>query len=74
MRTMTSSVASPRCLRWQAGFTQTYQTLTPVVWHHAFVSDTDMTSWSGGSSLLLAWVMGEGLTISGDNISTAAGR
>ena len=74
MRTMTSSVASPRCLRWQAGFAITYQTLTPVVWHHAFVSDTDMTSWSGGSNLLLARVMGEGLTISGGNMSAVTGR
>jgi hypothetical protein len=67
MRTITSRVASPRRSRWQAVFTNTHQTLTPIVWHHAFVSGTDMTSWSGGSNLLLAWVMGEGLTISGDN-------
>ena len=51
MRTAISTAAPPRHLRWQA-----YQTLSPVVWHHAFVSDTHMTNWRGGSNLFLTWV------------------
>jgi hypothetical protein len=56
MRTATPA-APPRHLRWQAAFTiKAYQTLSPVVWHHAFVSDTGMTNWRGGSDLFLTWV------------------
>ena len=56
MRTATPA-APPRHLRWQAAFTiKAYQTLSPVVWHHAFVSDTHMTNWRGGSDLFLTWV------------------
>ena len=56
MRTATPA-ALPRHLRWQAAFTiKAYQTLSPVVWHHAFVSDTHMTNWRGGSDLFLTWV------------------
>jgi hypothetical protein len=57
MRTAISTAAPPRHLRWQAAFTiKAYQTLSPVVWHHAFVSDTHMTNWCGGSDLFLTWV------------------
>ena len=57
MRTAVSTAAPPRHLRWQAAFTiKAYQTLSPVVWHHAFVSDTHMTNWCGGSDLFLTWV------------------
>ena len=57
MRTAISTAAPPRHLRWQAAFTiKAYQTLSPVVWHHAFVSDTNMTNWRGGSDLFLTWV------------------
>ena len=47
MRTAISTAAPPRHLRWQAAFTtKAYQTLSPVVWHHAFVSDThDELAW-----------------------------
>jgi hypothetical protein len=54
MRTAISTAAPPRHLRWQAAFTiKAYQTLSPVVWHRAFVSDTHMTNWCGGSD---SWV------------------
>jgi hypothetical protein len=67
MRTSVANAASPRRLRWQAAFTtKTYETLSPVVWLHAFVSDTHMTNWSGGSGLLLSWATGEGLTVKRD--------
>ena len=57
MRTAISTAASPRHLRWQAAFTiKAYHPLSPVVWHHAFVSDTRMTNWRGGSDLILTWV------------------
>ena len=57
MRTAISTAAPPRHLRWQAAFTiKAYHTLSPVVWHHAFVSDTSMTNWRGGSDLFLTWV------------------
>ena len=57
MRTAVSTAAPPRHLRWQAAFTtKAYQTLSPIVWHHAFVSDTHMTNWRGGSDLFLTWV------------------
>ena len=57
MRTAISTAALPRHLRWQAAFTiKAYQALSPVVWHHAFVSDTHMTNWRGGSNLFLTWV------------------
>jgi hypothetical protein len=57
MRTDISTAAPPRHLRWQAAFTiQAYQTLSPVIWHHAFVSDTQMTNWCGGRDLILTWV------------------
>ena len=56
MRTATPA-APPRRLRWQAAFTiKAYHTLSPVVWHHAFVSDTRMTNWRGGSDRFLSWV------------------
>ena len=57
MRTAISTAAPPRHLRWQAAFiTKAYRTLSPIVWHHAFVSDTHMTNWRGGSDLFLTWV------------------
>jgi hypothetical protein len=38
MRTAISIAAPPHHLRWQAAFTiKAYQTLSPVIWHHAFV-------------------------------------
>ena len=56
MRTATPA-APPRHLRWQAAFTiKAYHTLSPVVWHHAFVSNTSMTHWRGGSDLFLTLV------------------
>ena len=56
MRTAVSNAASPRHLHWQAAFTtKAYQTSSPVLWQHVFVSDTHMTNWSGGSSLFLHW-------------------
>ena len=59
MRTAISTAAPPRHLRCQAAFTiKAYQTLSPVVWHRAFVSDTHMTNWCGGSDLFLTWVSG----------------
>ena len=58
MRTATPA-ALPRHLRWQAAFTiKAYHTLSPVVWHHTFVSDTCMTNWRGGSDRFLTWVSG----------------
>jgi hypothetical protein len=56
MRTGISSAASPRRLRWQAAFTITaYPALSPIIWHHAFVSDTHMKNWRDGSDLILTW-------------------
>jgi hypothetical protein len=56
MRTAISNAAPPHRLRWQAGFTiETYQTLSPAIWHHVFVADTNMTNWRGGSDLILSW-------------------
>jgi len=51
MRTAISTAAPPRHLRWQAAFALAYQALSPVVWHHAFVSDAHMTNWCGGTDL-----------------------
>ena len=57
MRTAISTAAAPRHLHWQAALTiKAYKTLSPVVWHHAFVSDKHMTNWCGGSDLFLTWV------------------
>jgi hypothetical protein len=59
MRTAISTAALPRGLRWQAAFTiKAYQTLSPIVWHHAFVSDRNMTNWRDGSDLVLRWSFG----------------
>jgi hypothetical protein len=59
MRTAISTAAPPRHLHWQAALAiKAYQTLTPLVWHHTFVSDTHMTNWCGGSDLFLNWVYG----------------
>jgi hypothetical protein len=47
-------------LHWQAAFTiKTYsaETVSPIVWQHVFVSDTPMTNWCGGSSLVLTRVI-----------------
>ena len=50
MRTAISTAASPWHLRWQAAFTiKAYQTLSRIVWHHAFVSDIHMKNWRGNS-------------------------
>ena len=58
MRTGIFSAASPRRLRWQAAFTiEPYQSLTPFVWHHTFVSDARMTNWRGGSDQILCWAL-----------------
>ena len=57
MRTAISTAASPWHLR-QAAFTiKAYQTLSPIVWHHAFVSDIHMKNWRGNSDLILTWVL-----------------
>ena len=58
MRTIPISASSP--LRWQAAFTmKTYaaEILSPIVWQHVFVSNTPMTNWCGGSSLVLSRVV-----------------
>ena len=44
--------------------------LPPVVWQHAFVSDTSITNWSGRSGLILTWVADKGLTIVGGRASS----
>jgi hypothetical protein len=75
MRTAISTAAPPRHLRWQAAFTtNAYQTLSPVVWHHAFVSDTNMTNWRGGSDLFLTWVPTARWEAETANIPGAAAR
>jgi hypothetical protein len=57
MRTDIFTAALPRRLRWQAAFTiKNYHPLAPCIWHHAFVSDAHMTSWRGGSELILRWI------------------
>jgi hypothetical protein len=56
----TTAIAASRPLHWQAAFTiKTYtaETVSPVVWQHVFVSDTPMTNWCGGSSLVLTRVV-----------------
>jgi hypothetical protein len=56
MRTANSTAAPPRHLLWQAVFTfKAYRALSPIVWHHAFVCDTPMKNWSGGSDRFLTW-------------------
>lgn len=60
MHTTVSNAAPLRQLHWQAAFTtKAYQTSSPAVWQHVFVSDTRMTNWSGGSSLFLNWAAGK---------------
>jgi hypothetical protein len=57
MRTANSTAALPRHLHWQAAFSiKHYCPLTPLVWHHTFVSNARMTNWRGGSDLILCWV------------------
>jgi hypothetical protein len=56
----TTTIAASRPLHWQAAFTMktyTAETVSPIVWQHVFVSDTPMTNWCGGSSLLLTRVV-----------------
>ena len=56
----TTAIAASRPLHSQAAFTiKTYtaETVSPVVWRHVFVSDTPMTNWCGGSSLVLTRVV-----------------
>ncbi len=48
--------ALPRNLHWQSAFTTAaYKAQTPIVWHHQFVSDSSMVSWSDGLSRHLTW-------------------
>jgi hypothetical protein len=57
MHTAISTAAVPRHLHWQAALIiKAYKALSPVVWHHAFVSDKHMTNWCGGSDLFMTWV------------------
>ncbi len=56
----TTAIAASRPLHWQAAFTMktyTAETVSPIVWQHVFVSDTPMTNWRGGSSLVLTRVV-----------------
>jgi len=56
----TTTIAASRPLHWQAAFTMktyTAETVSPIVWQHVFVSDTPMTNWCGGSSLVLTRVV-----------------
>jgi hypothetical protein len=54
MRTVISDAPSPRRLHWQAALTYSpYQSLSPVIWQHRFVSEMPMTSWSCGAKLRL---------------------
>jgi len=56
----TTAIAASRPLHWQAAFTMktyTAETVSPIVWQHVFLSDTPMTNWCGGSSLLLTRVV-----------------
>jgi hypothetical protein len=56
----TTAIAASRHLHWQTAFTMktyTAETVSPIVWQHVFVSDTPMTNWCGGSSLLLTRVV-----------------
>ena len=56
MRTAFPTAAPPRRRRWQAAFLiETYRPLSPIVWHHAFVSASHMLSWHGGSDLITRW-------------------
>jgi hypothetical protein len=78
MRTAISNAAAPRHLHWQAALTiKAYKTLARVVWYRAFVSDTHMTHWCGGSDLFLTWVsngqMGK-LTTAASRAAPFAGR
>ena len=55
-----TAIAASRPLHWQAAFTMktyTANTVSPIVWQHVFVSDTPMTNWCGGSSLVLTRVI-----------------
>jgi len=54
MRTVISDAPPPRRLHWQAALTYSpYQSLSPVIWQHRFVSEMPMTSWSCGAKLRL---------------------
>jgi hypothetical protein len=56
----TTAIAASRPLHGQAAFTMktyTAETVSPIVWQHVFLSDTPMTNWCGGSSLLLTRVV-----------------
>jgi hypothetical protein len=56
----TTAIAASRPLHLQAAFTMktyTAETVSPIVWQHVFLSDTPMTNWCGGSSLLLTRVV-----------------
>ena len=56
MRTAISAAAPPRRLRGQAAFAiKAYRTLSRVVWHHAFVSDTRMGEVVWRLDLFLIW-------------------
>jgi hypothetical protein len=64
MRTDISVAASPLAVLCHGIFsTKTYTAQTPIVWQHLFLSDTQMTNWSEGSSLFLAWVVGKEPTL-----------
>ena len=62
----TTAIAASRPLHWQAAFTMktyTAETVSPIVWQHVFLSDTPMTNWCGGSSLLLTRVVKNALKL-----------
>jgi hypothetical protein len=63
MRTTASIAAPPRNLRRQGTFAnKTYAAQTPVIWQHSFLSDKQMTNWSDGAPVFLAWVVGSKVT------------
>ncbi len=63
MRTTASIAALPRILLRQGAFTsKTYAAQTPVIWQHLFLSAKQMTNWSEGAPVFLAWVAGSNVT------------
>jgi hypothetical protein len=55
-----TATTRPQPSHWQAALTMkpyTAETASPIVWQHVFVSDTPMTNWCGGSSLLLSRII-----------------
>jgi hypothetical protein len=63
MHTTISNAALPRDVRrWSAFTTKTYAARSPVVWQHLFLSENQMTNWSGGLAVFLSWAAGGQVT------------